>query len=142
MARLNLAKCRKIIRATFAKGKELELAPLAVVVLDDGGHVIAFEAQDDCAPGRFQIARGKAYASIMMGTPSSKMMDRAEKQAYFVTALNGAYGGQFIPVPGGVLMKDKKGAVLGAVGVTGDTSENDVLCAIAGIDAIGVVAEG
>lgn len=141
MAGLNMAKCRKIIRAAFAKAKELELQPVAVAVLDCGGNVLAFERQDGAAPGRFQIAQGKANAAVMMGVPSSKMMERAEQQAYFVSALNGVYGGRFIPVPGGVLVKDKKGAVLGAVGVTGDSSDNDVLCAIAGIEAATFAAE-
>jgi uncharacterized protein GlcG (DUF336 family) len=142
MSGLNQAKCRKIMRAAFAKGKELELQPLSVVVLDDGGNVIGFERQDGAAPGRFKIADGKACAAVMMGVPSSKMMERAEKQAYFVNALNGVYGGRFVPVPGGVLIKDKKGTIFGAVGVTGDTSDNDVLAAIAGIEAAGYLAEG
>jgi uncharacterized protein GlcG (DUF336 family) len=77
-----------------------------------------------------------------MGMPSSKLMERAEQQAYFVGALNGAYSGRFIPVPGGVLVKDKKGNIIGAVGVTGDSSENDVLAAVAGIEAAGLFAEG
>jgi len=141
MAGLNLAKCRKIVRAAFAKGKELELKPLSVVVLDAGGNVVAFERQDGAAAGRFQIADGKANAAVMMGVPSSAMMDRAEQQAYFVGALNGVYGGRFVPVPGGVLVKDKKGTILGAVGVTGDTSENDAICAIAGIEAANFTAE-
>ena len=141
MAGLNLAKCRKIVRAAFAKGKELDLKPLSVVVLDSGGNVLAFERQDGAAEGRFQIADGKANAAVMMGVPSSAMMERAEQQAYFVGALNGAYGGRFVPVPGGVLVKDKKGVVMGAVGVTGDTSDNDALCAIAGIEAATFVAE-
>lgn len=141
MTGLNLAKCRKIVRAAFEKGKELDLKPLSVVVLDSGGHVLAFERQDGAAAGRFQIADGKANAAVMMGVPSSAMMARAEQQAYFVDALNGTYGGRFIPVPGGVLVKDKKGVVMGAVGVTGDTSENDALCAIAGIEAATFTAE-
>jgi uncharacterized protein GlcG (DUF336 family) len=141
MPGLNLAKCRKIVRAAFAKGRELELQPLAIIVLDSGGNVLAFERQDGAAVGRFQIAQGKANAAVMMGVPSSKLMERAEQQAYFVNALNGAYDGNFIPVPGGVLVKDKKGIIMGAVGVTGDTSENDALCAIAGIEAATFTAE-
>lgn len=141
MAGLNLAKCRKIVRAAFAKGKELDLNPLAVVVLDSGGNVLAFERQDGAAAGRFQIADGKANAAVMLGMPSSKAMERAEQQPYFANALNGAYGGRFIPLPGGVLVLDKKGTVMGAVGVTGDTSENDALCAIAGIEAATFLAE-
>ncbi|WGI21049.1 heme-binding protein [Amylibacter sp. IMCC11727] len=142
MAGLNLAKCRKIVRAAFAKGKELDMQPLSVVVLDTGGNVLAFEKQDGAAPGGFHVADGKANAAVKMGVPSSKMMERAEQQVYLTDALNGAYGGRFVPVPGGVLVKDKKGAIMGAVGVSGDTSENDVLCAIAGIEAATFTAEG
>jgi uncharacterized protein GlcG (DUF336 family) len=141
MAGLNLAKCRKIVRAAFAKGRELEMQPLAIIVLDSGGNVLAFERQDGAPVGRFQIAQGKANAAVMMGVPSSKLRERAEKQPYFMDALNGAYDGRFVPVPGGVLVKDKKGTIMGAVGVTGDTSENDALCAIAGIEAATFIAE-
>ena len=129
------------MRAVFAKGKELKLQPLSVAILDQGGNLLSFERQDGAAPGRFEIAFGKANAAVMMGVPSSKMMERAEQQAYFVGALNGAYQGQFIPVPGGVLIKDKKGAIMGAVGVTGDTSDNDALAAVAGIEATGFTAD-
>ncbi len=141
MAGLNLAKTRKIIRAAFAKGTELELKPLAVAVLDHGGNLLAFERQDGAAPGRFQIAQGKANAAVMMGMPSSAMMQRAEQQAFFVAALNGVFDGKFVPVPGGVLIRDTKGNILGALGVTGDTSENDAACALAGIEAVGLVGE-
>ena len=138
MPELSLLKVRKIIKGAFAEGEKLELNPLAVIVLDPGGHTIAFERQDGAAPGRYVIADGKANAALMLGMPSSKLMERAEQQAYFVAALNGAYGGRVVPVPGGVLVKDKKGKILGAVGVTGDTSENDALAAIAGIQNAGL----
>ena len=141
MAELNLVKCRKIVRAAFEKGRELNLKPLSAVVLDSGGNVLAFERQDGASVGRFQIADGKANAAVMMGVPSSALMERAEPQAYFVGALSGVYSGRFIPVPGGALVKDNKGLVKGAVGVTGDTSENDALCAIAGIEAAAFTAE-
>ncbi|MBL4751510.1 MAG: heme-binding protein [Amylibacter sp.] len=142
MVEITSNKAKRIINQAFAAGKELGLKPLAVIVLDAGGHCKAFERQDGAAPGRFAIADGKANAAIQLGMPSSKLMQRAEQQAYFVGALNGVYGGRIIPVPGGVLVKDKKGRVIGAVGVTGDSSENDVLAAVAGIEAAGLVAEG
>lgn len=142
MPSLSLTKCRKIIRAAEAKGAELGLKPLSTVVLDAGGHVLAFERSDGASPGRFEIARGKAYGCIMLGMGGSAQMARAEQQAYFMEAMNGAFNGQVVPVPGGVLIRDAKGAVLGAVGVTGDTSDNDALCAIAGVEVAGFVAEG
>ena len=137
MAGLTLAKAKKIIKGAFAEGAKMGLKPLAVIVTDQGGHCIAFERQDGAAPGRYAIADGKANAAIVMGVPSSALMERAEQQAYFVNALSDAYSGRIIPVPGGVLIKDKKGKTLGAVGVTGDTSENDAAAAVAGIKRAG-----
>ncbi|GLT10610.1 heme-binding protein [Sulfitobacter porphyrae] len=132
---ISLRKARTIIRKALEKGREMELKPLSVVVLDAGGHVQAFEREDGAAAGRFAIAHGKAYGAVMLGMAGTAQMKRAEDQAYFMAAVNGAYGGQVIPVPGGVLLRDRKGAVIGAVGVTGDTSEKDAECAMAGIAA-------
>ncbi|MDW3222329.1 MAG: heme-binding protein [Paracoccaceae bacterium] len=138
---ISLNKARTIIRKTLAKGRELELKPLSVVVLDAGGHVQAFEREDGASPGRFAVAHGKAYGAVMLGIPSSAQMARAESQAYFINAVNAAFDGKLVPVPGGILLRDKKGAVIGAVGITGDTSDNDVIAGLAGIDAAGLVAE-
>lgn len=138
---ISLNKARTIIRKTFEKGGELGLKPLSVVVLDAGGNVQAFERQDGAAPGRFAIAHGKAYGCVMLGMAGTAQMARAEAQAYFMAAANGVFGGQVVPVPGGVLLRDKKGAVVGAVGVTGDTSDNDATAATAGIEAAGLTAE-
>ena len=135
---ITLDQARVVIRAALEKGRELQLNPLSVVVLDAGGHVQAFEREDGAAPGRFQIAHGKAYASVMLGAPSSVIGEMAIDRPHFGAALNHVYGGQVIPVPGGVLVKDGDGAVLGAVGVTGDTSENDAAAALAGIEAAGL----
>ena len=141
MAGISLRKARTIIRKALEKGREMELKPLSVVVLDAGGHVIAFEREDGASPGRFGIAQGKAYGTVMLGMPGTAQMARAESQAYFMAAANGVYGGKVVPVPGGVLVKDRKGAVVGAVGVTGDTSDNDSAAAVAGVEAAGLVAE-
>ena len=141
MAGISLNKARTIIRKTLEKGRELELKPLSVVVLDAGGHVIAFERMDGASPGRFGIAQGKAYGAVMLGMSGTAQMQRAEQQAYFMAAVNGVYGGQVVPVPGGVLVRDKRGNVIGAVGVTGDTSDNDAAAAVAGVEAAGFQAE-
>lgn len=133
MAEISIRKARQIIKGTFAKGREMELKPLSVIVLDAGGHVKAFEREDGAAPGRFAIAQGKAYGAVMLGIGGTAQMARAEQQAYFMDAVNGVFGGQVVPVPGGVLVRDKKGAVIGAVGVTGDTSDNDTEAALAGL---------
>ena len=138
---ITLRKARAIIKAVVDKGTEAGMKPLSVVVLDAGGHPVAFERADGASPGRFEIARGKAHGCIMLGLGGAAIQARAETQAFFVQAMNGAYGGKFVPVKGGVLVRDKRGAVLGAVGVTGDTSDNDALAAVAGIEAAGFVAE-
>lgn len=138
---ISLRKARSIIRKALEKGRELELKPLSVVVLDAGGHVQAFEREDGASPGRFAIAHGKAYGAVMLGMAGTAQMARAEQQAYFMGAVNGLFGGQVVPVPGGVLLRDKKGAVIGAVGVTGDTSDNDAVAAMAGIEGAGLTGE-
>ena len=141
MAEISLTRARKIIRATLAKGHELELKPLSVVLLDTGGNIKAFEREDGASPGRFQIAHGKAYGAIMLGMAGTAQMQRAEALAYFMQAANGVFGGAVIPVPGGVLIRDAKGAVIGALGVTGDTSDNDAAAATAGSESVGLTAE-
>lgn len=135
---ISLDQARAMVRGTLEKGRAMGLKPLSVAVLDAGGHVLAFEREDGASPGRFEIARGKAYGAVMLGMPGSAQMARAEEQAYFIAAANGALGGKMIPVPGGVLVKDGAGAVIGAVGVTGDTSDNDAEAALAGIAAAGL----
>ncbi|MGX9349884.1 GlcG/HbpS family heme-binding protein [Shimia sp. W99] len=136
---ISLRNARTIIRKALEKGRELELKPLSVVVLDAGGHVQAFEREDGASPGRFQIAHGKAHGAVMLGAPSSVIGEIAQERPHFGAALSGVYGGHIVPVPGGVLVKDKKGGIIGAVGVTGDTSENDAAAALAGIEAAGLV---
>jgi uncharacterized protein GlcG (DUF336 family) len=138
---ITLKKARTIVRKALEHGRAAGLKPLSVVVLDAGGHVIAFEREDGASPGRFAIAHGKAYGSVMLGIAGTAQRERAEAQGYFMTAVNGLFGGQLVPVPGGVLVRDAKGAVVGAVGVTGDTSENDAAAALAGIEAAGLRGE-
>ena len=139
---ITLDQARTMVRVAREKGRELGLRPLSVAVLDAGGHLLAFEREDGASPGRFEIARGKAYGAVMLGMPGSAQMARAEDQAYFMAAVNGAFGGKVVPVPGGVLVRDASGAVIGAVGVTGDTSDNDAAAAVAGIEAAGLTPVG
>ncbi|MBD0865016.1 MAG: heme-binding protein [Rhodobacteraceae bacterium] len=138
---LGICAARTMIRGAFGKSHELAFKPLAVIVLDVGGHVLAFERQDGASPGRFAIAHAKAYGAIMLGMAGTAQMARAEQQAYFMAAVNGVFGGQVLPVPGGVLVRGARGAIEGAVGVTGDTSDNDAIAALAGIEAAGFVGE-
>ncbi|MGB8623413.1 MAG: heme-binding protein, partial [Paracoccaceae bacterium] len=111
MATISLRKARTMIRKTFEKGTEMGLQPLSAVVLDAGGHVIAFERQDGASPGRFAIAHGKAHGCVMLGISGSAQMARAEKQAYFIAAARSVFDGQLVPVPGGILLRDRRGAV-------------------------------
>ncbi len=138
---MTLTTARTIVRQTLETGREMGLKPLSVVVLDAGGHVVAFEREDGASPGRFAIAHGKAYGSVMLGMAGTAQRDRSEAQAYFMAAVNGLFGGKVVPVPGGLLVRDAAGAVVGAVGVTGDTSENDAAAGLAGIDAAGLRGE-
>ena len=138
---ISLKKAQTILRAGLARGREMGLKPLTMVVLDAGGHVIAVAREDGASPGRFDIARGKAHGAVMLGIAGTAQRDRAEAQGYFAQAMNGLFGGRFVPGAGGVLVRDRKGAVIGAVGVTGDTSENDAAVALAGIEAAGFTGE-
>ena len=137
---MNLALARTIIAAARAAGAAQGMKPLSIVVLDRGACVTAFEREDGSSNKRFEIAFGKANGALALGMGSRALMKRAESQAYFVAAAASAIGGSLIPVPGGVLIIDAAGATIGAVGVSGDTSDNDELAAIAGIEASGLVA--
>ena len=141
MTDVSTSKARLIIQNAMSTGEEMGFKPLSVVVLDSGGNMKAFERADGASPGRFGIAHGKAYGSVMLGMARTAQMARAESQAYFMAAVNGVFGGQVIPVPGGLLLRDERGAVIGAVGVTGDTSDNDVIAGLAGITAAGLTGE-
>ncbi len=137
MTSISLAKAKEIIDNILQEGIKKNMQPLSVVVLDTGGNIKAFERSDGASPGRFKLADGKAHAAIMMGIPSSAIMQRGEQQAYFVNALSVSFNGRFTPVSGGVLVKDDNDITIGAVGVTGDTSENDTIAAVAGIKLTG-----
>ena len=141
MAGLGLKKARAIVKATFAKAHAAGMKPLAVCVLDAGGHLIAGEREDGTSAGRFEVARGKAHGAVMMGLPGSAQQARAEQQPFFIGAMNGLFGGQVVPVKGGVLIRDGRGTLIGAVGVSGDTSDNDAAAALAGIEAAGFTGE-
>ncbi len=142
MASIPLNRARQIIRKTLAQGREMGLKPLAVVILDDGGHPVAFEREDGASPGRYRIAEAKAYGSIMLGIGGTAQFNRAETQSYFLLAAGAAFDNKLIPVPGGILIRNKSGRIIGAAGVTGDSSDNDLAAGKAGIEAAGLIAEG
>lgn len=132
---IGLVTAKIITDGVRAAGKEYGLHPLTVVVLDAGGHVITVEREDGSSNNRFEIAYGKAYGALALGVGSRSLMARAEQQPYFINSAAAAIGGKLIPVPGGVLVKDETGTIVGCVGVSGDTSDNDELAAISGIKA-------
>jgi uncharacterized protein GlcG (DUF336 family) len=137
MADLTLDVARKIVDAALAKGIEKKLKPLVITVLDARGCVKATIAQDGTSLMRGEVAHGKAYGALAMGIGSRGLFQRAQEQAYFIDAVNTLARGALVPVPGGVLFHDASGALLGAVGISGDTSDNDEACAIAGVEAVG-----
>lgn len=136
---LGISAARTIISGAEAHAQRHGLKPLAVVVLDAGGHVRAAERADGASNMRFEIARAKAFGAIALGMDSRALMERAEVQPYFVLSAGAAIGGALVPVPGGVLVHDGDGNVIGAVGVSGDSSDNDEAAAIAGIEAAGLI---
>jgi uncharacterized protein GlcG (DUF336 family) len=137
---LDLDTARTIIAGTRAHAAGAGFKPMTVVVLDAGGHVVAVEREDGSSMKRFEIGFGKAHGALSLGMGSRSIMGRAEQQPYFIAAVTNAIGGALVPVPGGVLVKDQSGTTLGAVGVTGDTSDNDELAAVAGITGAGFQA--
>lgn len=138
---LSLADAKKIIEATLAAQAEHKFKPMAVVVVGARGSIVASESQDGTSLLRPKIAHGKAYGAIALGVGSRVLFERAKNEAFFIQAVNSLCDGALVPVPGGVLVKDKDGNTLGAVGVTGDISDNDEICAVAGIKAAGLVAD-
>ena len=138
---IGLETAKTITDGVRAAGREHKLKPLTVVVLDAGGHVVSVEREDGASNNRFEIAFGKAYGALALGMGSRSLMARAEQQPYFISAAAGAIGGKLIPVPGGVLVKDATGSTIGCVGVSGDSSDNDELAAIAGIKSASLVPQ-
>lgn len=138
---LTLETAQSIIAGALTTGQEHGFKPLTVVVLDAGGHVLAAARQDGASNNRFEIAQGKAYGALALGMGSRAIMERAEQQAYFIAAATATLGGRLIPVPGGVLVRDSDGVIKGAVGISGDSSDNDETAASTSIEAAGLTAQ-
>ena len=130
-----------IVSTALAKGREENFMPLTVAVLDSGGHLVHFAREDDSGILRPDIAIGKAWGALGMGVASRTLRDRLTDRPHFIAALTAASSGRFIPVPGGVLIRTEAGKILGAVGVSGDTSEKDEFAAIMGIHAAGLASD-
>lgn len=138
---LRLAQAVAIVERALAEGRERRLAPLGVAVLDAGGHLVAFHREDGAGFARFDIAFGKAWGSLGMGFGTRELTERAAKSPSFYGALATATEGRMVPSPGGVLIVDAGGDVVGAVGISGDTGDNDEACAIVAIEAAGFAAK-
>lgn len=135
---ISLEQARTVISSARVKGREMDLNPLTVVVLDAGGHLVAMEREDGSGYGRPDIAGGKAAGALAMGTSSRALGDIAAERPQFMAALSSAWQGRVIPAAGGVLIRDGAGTLLGAVGVSGDLSDKDEEAAMAGIEAAGL----
>ncbi len=138
---LKLETAETIIEAALAARRKAGLLPLVVAVLDAGGQLVACKREDGSGILRFDIAFGKAWASLGMGMSTRLIRDRLAQRPAFQGALASVSEGRFIPVPGGVLILDAAGAAIGAVGVSGDASDKDEYCAIEGIRAAGLASE-
>ncbi|MBB5716365.1 GlcG/HbpS family heme-binding protein [Sphingomonas aerophila] len=142
MSDITLDQANTILSAAFDKGRELGLKPLSIAVLDAGGHLVAFARQDGASTLRPQIACGKAGGALALGVSSRKIADMAAERPSFIASLGPISPHGVIPAAGGIIVVDGYGEPIGAVGITGDLSDNDEACALAGIVAAGLTAQG
>lgn len=138
---LTLAQAQTIMSAALAHAGTAGFKPLAIAILDSRGAQKFFAAQDGTSLRRGEIALGKAHGAVAMGLGSRALHKMALERPYFIEAATHAVGGSLVPVPGGVLIRDASGALLGAIGISGDTSDNDEAAAVAGIAAAGLVSD-
>jgi uncharacterized protein GlcG (DUF336 family) len=138
---LTLAQASTIVDIALATARDMELVPMTVAVLDAGGHLVAFKREDRSGILRYDIAYGKAWGALGMGFGSRTLYERAANTPQFFNALYAASAGRVVTNPGGVLIRDSEGEIIGAVGISGDTSDKDEACAIAGIEAAGLKAD-
>ena len=142
MPDLTLTQAQALVTAALAEARKRSFKPMVVAVLDARGAYKALAAEDGTSLRRAEIAHGKAHGALALGMGSRAIAARAEQQPTFVAAVTHVAGGALIPVAGGVLIRDVLGTLMGAVGVSGDTSDNDEIVALAGIEAAGMVGEG
>lgn len=144
MSELTLQQANQLSDAVLSTARQLKLPPVAVAVLDTGGHLKVLQREDGVSYLRVQICQAKAWGALGLATNSRNLKDRYEQdviQQGFINALNAMSGGNLIPLPGGVLIYDASGQIKGAVGVAGAASDDDEACAIAGIKAINMQAD-
>ena len=141
MSELSLEVVSLIVDKALERGRELDLAPLTVVVLDAGGHLKAAKREDGSSLLRPEIAMGKAWGVLGMGFGGRELARRAARAPQFFTALTELAAGRMVAVAGGVLIRSAAGAIAGAVGISGDASDKDEDCALRGIAAAGLIAD-
>jgi uncharacterized protein GlcG (DUF336 family) len=141
MHNITLAIADAIADQALQKGRAMRFAPLTVAILDSGGHIKVVKREDESSIMRSDIAIGKAWGALGMGFGGRELARRAEKVPTFFTALNAMSGGRVVPVAGGVLIRTAEGNIIGAVGISGDTSDNDELCAVHAIGIAKLVAD-
>ena len=141
MSGLTLAVAQKLLADTLAHCRANKFNPMAVVVLDADGGIRAAASEDNTTFMRWRVAYGKAYGAVAFGMPSRRINNMAAERPHFVNALNGLADGNLVPVPGGVIIRNADKKIIGAIGVSGDTSDNDEAAALAAIAAAGLVAD-
>lgn len=138
---VTLAQACIVVDVALKKARELKQLPQTIVVLDTGGHIVCAKREDGSGIIRFEVAVGKAYGALGMGWGSRTMMERAAQNPNFIASIVVASGGRLVPNPGGVLIRDADNQLLGAIGISGDTADNDEIIAVAGIEAAGLKAD-
>lgn len=141
MAKLTLKQANTIIEKALEKGRQMKTKPLGIVVIDEGGNMVAAQREDGASMFRLDIALGKAWACVAMGSSSRALAKRAKDNPNFFVTLAATAGGKFLPQTGGVLIRDKDGTILGAAGGSGGTGEEDEGCCAYGIEQAGLVAD-
>ena len=141
MSVLTLKIAVNLAGQALAAGREISAAPLTVAVLDSGGHLVALQREDGASLLRPQIAIGKAWGAIALGKGSRLLAQDAQQRPAFFAALNGLGPNSVVPAPGGVLIRDQDGRVLGAIGVSGDVSDVDEQVAVRAVEALQLRAD-
>nr|WP_315236351.1 heme-binding protein [uncultured Albidiferax sp.] len=139
MSTLSLAQAHQIINAALAQSKEFGYKPMGIAVLDEAGNLKAFAREDGASMFRFEVAQAKAWGAVGMGVSSRVLGQRAKDNPNFFVSLAATAGGKFLPQTGAVLIKDADGQVLGAVGASGGTGDEDEAICLAGVAAAGLV---
>jgi uncharacterized protein GlcG (DUF336 family) len=141
MAKLTLKQANTIAEQALAKAREMKIKPLAVVVVDDSGNIVASQREDNASMFRFDVALGKAWGAVAMGASSRALGKRAKDNPNFFLSLASTAKGKFLPQTGAALIKDAQGNILGAAGASGGTGDEDEACCAHGIEKAGLTAD-